>query len=100
MINSSILREYLFHIGSLFYIKLIYELKLNLLPNPKENNLASGSYERPFGKEDTKIFVGQTFDEMTSIINASRGQFYNASFDHEETSYSIANYIQLTELCT
>lgn len=97
ILNSTILREYLFQLGSVYYIKLIFELKYNLLPTPKENVLSSGSYEPPFNRSDTKISIHQTENEITSTINASRDSFYNASFEFNKTIYPIVNYVELNE---
>lgn len=94
-INSSILRELLFNLGSLFYIKLIYELKYGTLAESKENKISEGSYEPPFNKTDTVISMNHTFNEMISIINASRDSFYNAIFEKNNTKHSIVNYIEL-----
>lgn len=96
-INSSILREFLFNIGSLYFIKLIFELKYEALPLPQINNVAEGSYEVPFNRDHTKIHCHQSFERIASVINASRDLFYNASIEHKNQKFNVVNYVELPE---
>lgn len=96
-VNSAILKEFLFNIGSLYFIKLIFELKYDALPLPQVNNLEEGSYEVPFNSEHTKIHSHQTFEKVASVINSSRDLFHNAIIEFKSQKFNVVNYVELPE---
>jgi methionyl-tRNA formyltransferase len=96
--TAKILNEFLLSIGSLLLTRLIYKLDYGIKYDIKTNNSSNGSYEPPFRKEHRIISEKNTFEEIDSIIRASRIVEFGAIFRLEDIDYVIINCINITAI--
>jgi methionyl-tRNA formyltransferase len=96
--TAKIINEFLLSIGSLLLARLIYKLDYGIKNELKINNSSNGSYEPPFRKEHSIISEENTFEEIDSIIRASRIVEFGAIFRLKEIDYVIVNCINITTI--
>ncbi len=96
-INSNILREFLFNMGSTHFVKLIHELKIGVDFPGIENRLEDGSYDPPFSSADARLEENLSFEDVVAVINSSRDSFNNATIRVNGNKYSIINCVELNE---
>ena len=95
--TTKILNTYLFALGEQLLVRLIYRLKNNFKIETKFNILDTGSYQKPFRREDTILTSNLSSVEIYSIINASRENNRTAIYSYNEKEYYIINYIELID---
>lgn len=94
-INSSILKEFLFNLGSSYFVQFIFELKHNQVYEIKENDPDNGSYEKPYGLKNSIISGSMNANEMMALVNASRDSRHYAQFMISKEMYDIVHCIEL-----
>jgi methionyl-tRNA formyltransferase len=96
--TAKIINEYLLSIGSILLVRLIYKLDYGIKFDISTNNVSQGSYEPPFRKEHRIISEKNTFQEIDSIIRASRIVEFYAIYKFGNTEYEIKNCIDITSI--
>lgn len=94
--TAKILNEYLFSIGAILFVRLIIRLKLNYKYNLINNDIRKGTYEPPFGIEQSIITDKNTFQEISSIIRASRIYELCAVYKYSGKEFMVINCVDLT----
>ena len=95
--NVEILNRYLFNIGSILLVKLIYKIKNKIKITTYTNNIDLGSYEKPFKKENSNILEGYDYNKIRNIIMATRDGNKYASYKYKGQNLAIINCIDSTE---
>lgn len=95
--NTEILNRYLFNIGCILLVKLIYKIKNNIKITSISNVINSGSYERPFKKENSIISEENSYEEINKIIRASRDGYKHATYNYKDQNLEILNCLDSTE---
>jgi methionyl-tRNA formyltransferase len=95
--TSKILNEYLFSIGAILFVRLIFRLKFNYKYNRVKNDISIGTYEPPFGTEQRIISDKNTFQEISLIIRASRIYELCALYKYSGKEFLIVNCVDITD---
>jgi methionyl-tRNA formyltransferase len=95
--TAKILNQYLFSIGAILFIRLIFRLKFNFNYNLINNDILKGTHEPPFGPDSSVISDKNTFQEISLIIRASRIHELCAIYRYSGKKYSVINCIDLTD---
>lgn len=95
--TAKILNGYLFNIGAILFVRLIIRLKLNYKYNLINNDIGSGMYEPPFGPEQSIITDKNTFQEISSIIRASRIYELCAVYKYSGKEFMVINCVDITD---
>ena len=94
--TAKILNEYLFNIGAILFVRLIIRLKFNYEYNLIKNDINNGTYEPPFTGQNRTISNKNTFQEINSIIRASRIYDLCAVYNHSGKEFMVINCVDLT----
>jgi methionyl-tRNA formyltransferase len=95
--NIKILKQYLFSLGSVFFVQLIFKIKYNKEQLLIKDQIEEGSYEPPFGEENRVISENNTFNEIGDIIRASRDDHNNAVYQYDGKKKMVINCIEIIE---
>lgn len=96
--NSEILNNYLYSLGGILLVQLIYKIKSGAELVTKKNELNKGSYEKPFIKEHRKITGGETSQHIKNRIHAARDGYKYAIYNFNGFDREIVNYVELISL--
>ena len=96
--TAKIINEYLRSIGAILLVRLIYKLEYGIKYNLNTNNKTESSYEPPFRKENSNISEDNTFQEIDSIIRASRIFESSAKYRLSVKEYNITNCIDISSI--
>jgi methionyl-tRNA formyltransferase len=94
--TAKILNEYLFNLGTILFVKLILRLDHSYIYNLIQNDIQVGSYEPPFAVENIIISDKNTFQEINSIIRASRIHQSYALYKFSGKEFRVINCVDLT----
>ncbi|MBN1157790.1 MAG: hypothetical protein JXA61_00270 [Bacteroidales bacterium] len=92
-----ILKQYLYALGARLFVRLIYKLKNHCRYVLKNNNIALGSYEPAFNKEQCYISEKNTFKEMDQIIKAASTSESDAAYRYSGKECTILDCIDVTD---
>jgi methionyl-tRNA formyltransferase len=95
--TAKILNEYLFSLGAILFVRIIFRLKFNYEYNLIKNDINSGTYEPPFTLQNRIISDKNTFQEINSIIRASRIYDLNAVYRFSGKEFMVINCVDLTD---
>ena len=95
--NSKLLNQFLFGIGAVLFVQLIFRLKLDLGIKNIENDLKTGSYQKPFMKKDRVLSENNTKNEIDRILRASRGRKINSIYSYNGKEIEIINSIVIDQ---
>jgi methionyl-tRNA formyltransferase len=95
--TTKILNEYLFNIGAILFVRLILRLSHNYKYTLIKNDFSAGTYEPRFKTENSIITDKNTFQEINSIIRASRIYDSCALFINSGKEYMVLNCVDLTD---
>ncbi len=94
--TSKILNEYLYSMGAILFVRLIIRLKFNYKYNLMKNDIHMGTYEPPFTGQNSTISDKNTFQEINSIIRASRIYDLNAVYKYSGKEFQVINCVDLS----
>ena len=95
--TSKILNNYLFGLGSVLLVQLIYKIKYNEPINRLNNAVETGSYEPPFKKENRRISETNTLSEIQKTVVASVDGFNSALYAFKGQDYHIINCVVISQ---
>lgn len=95
--TTQILNEYLFSIGTILFVRLILRLSHNYKYKPIKNDIRHGTYEPTFKTENSIITDKNTFQEISSVIRASRFYDSYALFKYSGKEFMVLNCADLSD---
>jgi methionyl-tRNA formyltransferase len=95
--NTKILNEYLSGIGAILFVRLILKISHNYKYKLIRNEIGNGTYEPLFKIGNSIITNANTFQEINSIIRASRVYDAYALFKYSGKEYMVLNCVDLTD---
>jgi methionyl-tRNA formyltransferase len=98
--SAEILNNYLFSLGSILLVKLIYKIKCGAKITTINNPTDIGSYEPPFKKKNSFISKENNYKEICNIIMSSRDGYRNAFYNFNARDLIVLNFIDITNIST
>ena len=95
--TTKILNEYLFSIGTILFVRLILMLSHNYKYKLIKNDIRNGTYEPSFNVGNSIITDKNTFQEISSIIRASRFYDSYALYKYTGKEFMVLNCADLTD---
>ena len=95
--TTKILNEYLFSIGTILFVRLIFRLSHNYKYKLMKNDIGNGTYEPSFNIGNSIITDKNTFQEISSIIRASRYYDSYALFKYSGKEFMVLNCADLSD---
>jgi methionyl-tRNA formyltransferase len=95
--TTKILNEYLSSIGAILFVRLILKISHNYKYKLIKNDIGNGTYEPLFKIGNSIITDKNTFQEINSIIRASRVYDAYALFKYSGKDFIVLNCVDLTD---
>ena len=95
--TAKILNEYLYGIGAILFVRLILRISHNHEYKLIKNEIRNGTYQPLFNIGNSLITDKNTFQEINSIIRASRVYDIYALFKYSGKEYMVLNCVDLTD---